>query len=723
MTTMASGRSNRTQPNPHLDPQRERQSTFSETLRNLPKFSDDTPSPRSSVISFPHSSSSTGRRFSLFKTSKSARPSTSASVIGSSPTSGYSENSSSKAVFVSSIINGMYGRPEKLKVPSNTSSGSSDLYSRPMKGQHEASSSKLDVHRGSSDSLSQPSLKKVPSSPRNWIASAAMSVKSGRSSSNRSTGSAEFRAGSSEMSSESQASSSTTSSPPSVRIVGRGGSGSRLRLASISTNDLHSPILRSDQPPPPRPAGRGGFASRPKPLEPIPDPSEEIVKQRAAATQPPVQPTRFVRPVGRGGAGSRPKTAGDSSTSVSLLRIISMRKTKSSKNLKGKGKDPSEVRRAIHPIPPSLSYQITNANASSSTLSTIHFEGETGSPEVPFFPQGSLPRSSPSDETSTSQEFPTASSSTYENTPSTSRTTLDDLDVDGESDFEQQRNAHRERSRNKLERTLGDLPRNNTFAFPHNPPSSKPKEQLPKLLIDPNPPSTKDKGSKIFRRSSLSVSSLGSMFSRNSAKTGQVSESSHSQHTLSTLTDDLHQFGLEDDLSDSWGEVNRNSTYSSVAGSPIVFSPPSPIPVKRSASPHPPLSSPDTPTVSVPRPLPVPPVLLPKQLEVVAPKTQEGEDQFFVAPSPTLGRSFSYSRHRRSIRVPTHTASASLHTDIRLDSNGVALRSNWIVPPSADDPKDVAFSVREVPDIASQAWSGEWNTNLPEVIKSLRTLR
>ncbi|KAJ3488217.1 hypothetical protein NLJ89_g11639 [Agrocybe chaxingu] len=152
-----------------------------------------------------------------------------------------------------------------------------------------------------------------------------------------------------------------------------------------------------------RVVGRGGSGSRPRTVAPQPGNAESPPRQEAPA---------FYRPTGRGGLGSRQRPINPTPPLLSLLPLRKKHKGKEKANGLG-----------IHPIPPHLAYEITNDDTSS-TLSSLHFTGETGEPAPKFFP------SSPSLKTFGSDvDTPpfSATSSTFESVSSIPSETDSDL--------------------------------------------------------------------------------------------------------------------------------------------------------------------------------------------------------------------------------------------------------------------------------------------------------
>ncbi|PPQ72159.1 hypothetical protein CVT25_008684 [Psilocybe cyanescens] len=486
-----------------------------------------------------------------------------------------------------------------------------------------------------------------------------LSVSSGESSGSR---------GSNNSSSDSQQSGST------LRVVGRGGSGSRLRQFDPKIQKPDPNIVRQEHRPPlVRHSGRGGLGSRPKPLAAPLVPPKDTPTPKPPGAETPI----LIRPSGRGGLASRPKPPG--SASPSLLKLLSKRKVRVNK---GKEKAPEE-RRAIHPIPPNQTYSISNA--SSSTLSTIHFIGEAGEPSIPFFPNDQSLDSNHSD----AEKSNTSPSSMFSSDQSSSRTTiLSDQPEDNDEHPNESRPTtpvdHRQRNISKLTRTLGDLPDDVLF------------KDITSRRPTGASPSRKNKNAKAFRRSGISMTSLGSMFSRSGGR-------ARDSIATSTMTDDLHQFDLADDLSESWGNMNESS--SSICRpppSPIVFSPPSPLAGPNPKGPSVPNSSGLSGDASV--------------------AEQSTESDTLSCASSTLSRSTSFSiasSQRPSITSHNRSTSTSILSEGRLENN----RSIWLIPiKDDDDDLEVGHIHRVNITDRPQNWSGEWNNDLHQVIKSLRLL-
>ncbi|PPQ98094.1 hypothetical protein CVT26_003264 [Gymnopilus dilepis] len=498
------------------------------------------------------------------------------------------------------------------------------------------------------------------------------------------SGGTESEASSSNFSGGSSSSSSSTST---LRMVGRGGSGSRLRIVTSAPDNLDPARLRQERPPIIRPAGRGGLGSRPKPLGASPLPPRDAVQPQVA--QEPV----LVRPIGRGGLGSRQKPLKSPPT---LTAIWNKRSTKSLK-----GKEKTTETRFIHPIPPHESWRISGGTTS--TLSSIHFVGEADHPAYvsPFSPVDQARRSAESNSNSRPRSLsdPSLSSFTFPQSQSTSSTVDDGVcdDYTDDNDTEElERPDHRQKSFNKLTRTLGDIPPTVFDTMNGGRSLGADHQTTPKLFLD-RPVAKTDKSAKVGRRSSLSVTSLSSFFARPSSRRR---DSVASHHSASTITDDVHRFPIEDDSLDQWGSTSdfiADSRRTPSPDSPIMFAPPSPAPGLNSASSG-------------------------RDLDAPAEPEQEDSEDAPYTPSPTLSRSFSYtplSRRRSATASHNHSASASLLT---FRSESPAFTTNWMIPPSSDD-EEVVFAVTHHIPEKPQVWTGEWNGDLQDVIKSLRALR
>jgi len=234
-----------------------------------------------------------------------------------------------------------------------------------------------------------------------------------------------------------------------VRIIGRGGSGSQLRVVALEPEALQLELHRE-------------------------------------------QPASLSLSTGYGGGRSRQRFV---SATPTLLSIPRRQKRQAGKK-----------RRSTysHPISPQASlpsYQTTNQSAS--PLSAIQSDRQTGPPR-PFFPLDVEHNSS--DNTSlppaSTFDFAVRDACSIFQTPST-----EDFNLDEESQCPMLEH-HRKRSINKLARTLGDLPPNNLYNLIPRGQLGK-REFLPNLIIDDKP--TK-KDQNVFRRARHSLSSLNLVF-------------------------------------------------------------------------------------------------------------------------------------------------------------------------------------------------------------------
>ena len=449
-----------------------------------------------------------------------------------------------------------------------------------------------------------------------------------------------------------------------VRIVGRGGSGSRLRMVTSvpETLEINPPIHR-EQPALLSIVGRGGSGSRLRVVTPTP---ETVDGNPPLHWEPPASLPRLIHH-GAGGGRSRQKPVTPAPVLLSRLR---RRKQKAGQgpNSKGKARE--------HPISPYLSYQITNE--SRSTLSTIHFAGETSTPPPSFFPLNESIEHIGPDKISLPVSLSTSTfDSTAEDAPlDARRPSTEDFDLDeSRSPSPEER---RKQSMDKITRTLGNLPHNGIS--PGDLPGKK--EFTPNPCIDDEP--TKKDPKKVFGRANLSFQSMSSVFVLSPVRRRRDSINSH--HSLSTMTDDLHQLNLVDDFSDS------SSAYN-LPRSPICFSSPPPTTI------HPPNAATSN------------------------PYGMEVEQEILSASSSALSRSHSHSHapRRRSELFSNHSHSASTSLSPHEHSTTCA-SSPWIYPPS-DHREEAKFSTASVTAGGPQSWTGEWNADIDVVIKALRALR
>jgi len=450
-----------------------------------------------------------------------------------------------------------------------------------------------------------------------------------------------------------------------------------------------------------RVVGRGGTGSRPRTVKP---PESVEIKP----TSPPEKPA-FHRPMGRGGMGSR-KKSGDQQSPPSPALLTLIRKAAKKKDVKGKSRTGGAL---VHPIPPNLAYEIMNG--SSSTLGSLHFTGELGGPPPNFFPSSKSVRS----DGSSLSPPPSATSSNFSPPPSATSQTFSDIGDDASySDSLGPEQRQRSRNMSKLSRTLGDIP----SMYDRSTLDPSARRGIPAFLVE-DLDGEQAQTSKVSRRSSLiSMSSLGSIFARPTPRS-RARDSTASHTSMSTLpSDDLHRLDLGDALSDSWGE--RDSVYRSESPeSPIIFSLPSPVPA---ADPD---SNASTPSLANDSPSPTTPMTLITLVE-------EPED---LATSPTLEPSLSRTRslsHDRShSRGHSYSTSGLTDEDLKrstspseafvVTSAAMANRPDWLIPPEQDGvQEDPAFAFRgQLPVKQSPAWTGEWNTDMRDVIRALRDLR
>lgn len=252
------------------------------------------------------------------------------------------------------------------------------------------------------------------------------------------------------------------------------------------------------------------------------------------------------------------------------------------------------------------------------------------------------------------------------------------------SESEQPTRHTSQRSRgsiNKVSRTLGFPEITFATEFGEVPLSASYDSYNPFDSLDLYPV-RKQPSVKLSRRLSLTLSNLTAIptFFRPSSTTQPTSPPSPSRTSLSTLdANDVHQFGLADDLSDSWGKIPESLTNSSdLQISPITFHTPTHV--------LPPSSSGDM-KLNIPG-------------EVSPP-----------FPTLTSGRSQSHS----SLRRVAGTAPRP-HTpfDERTNPPAQAIRSGPHLTPYMDS----------MPQVASKTANGEWNQDdLQDVIKKLRYLK
>ena len=176
----------------------------------------------------------------------------------------------------------------------------------------------------------------------------------------------------------------------------------------------------------------------------------------------------------------------------------------------------------------------------------------------------------------------------------------------------------------------------------------------------------------MFRRASISMTSIFSRPARRRDSIGVDSE-----NTLDTITDDLHQLGLQDDaISDL--NSSRISTSDSPR-SPILFSPPSPTQQPKRALPS------------------------------------AGDDSELFVPVSAL----PLPHHMKHTRSLSSTLSSGAFADSDQDFIAPA---NWLFPPT-DDGHDFKMTVTRNLVEKPAPWTGEWNTDMYDVIRALRELR
>lgn len=560
------------------------------------------------------------------------------------------------------------------------------------------------------------------------------------------------------------------------RVVGRGGSGSRPRVvvAEDQMPTFEVPTrkgsLSPEQQPVLRPSGRGGLASRPQPLAPQPPTTlPKSIVSNGIGLPPTVEPV-FIRPGGRGGAGSRgiigakKSSVGANSTpskSTSLLARLQKRKLKSQLQREQqllKGKSPA-VNYGVHPVRDSMADRIVNSSASS--LSTIQFSGDP-QPRPHFFPDEAsthtqsvrshitLTSLAPEDmswtptNTFSSSNSDCLSSTSMNDTPD-DESHLDAYYIEDDEQLQETRPTtptyHHQRTLNKLTRTLGEVP----STILHGPP----EHTRPKLAVTTAITTSPSRSGKIksARRASISLS-VSSIFMR--PRRGSTASDS----TEASAPHDLHLSShsrWSDAISESRG-IARDS-YSTSPGSPMIFSAPSPTTFQRQRQSQ--LSSPPTLVLEVDTDEGNKQDVAEVAEDLVAPSGEASKSEscetISPLPSPVLSRSQSVTLNsasrRQSTWLPSHAQSASMSlldagASSMLDEpqgrdQGLPLKSHpeWLFPPedpSGDPERGVtAFSAmlrrqrhetRIVGGSLEQGWTGEWNSDLQDVIRSLRNL-
>ncbi|KAG6917265.1 hypothetical protein DXG01_003212 [Tephrocybe rancida] len=271
-------------------------------------------------------------------------------------------------------------------------------------------------------------------------------------------------------------------------------------------------------------------------------------------------------------------------------------------------------------------------------------------------------------------------------------------------DFPTNPKPPRRKSSNKLARTLGVLPDGS---------KSAPRKSEKILGAEASGSSRQDVTSL---KKSLSLStSFATIPAILEPPSLPQPRKSRSRVSLSTLnTDDVHRFGLTDDLSENWGDIQSGSPasiYSSYSPiSPITFNPPTPITTK------PPRRLPsadnvkleDVTTPSSPRPY----------LDATLSRARS---MSFGPLRPKMGRlAHLGSTVEPETRRP-HTASSA--------SSRVPFKAGWLesTPAVLEEEASKARSfVVDHPEYIDEYrnWSGQWNQdNVQDVIKLLRTLK
>ncbi|KAF5311859.1 hypothetical protein D9619_003772 [Psilocybe cf. subviscida] len=683
---------------------------------------------------------------------------------------------------VDGITNGRYQHPTILstpKVPFLNRKLDRSRSHRPTPGTHEG------MRTGSVISSSSPYQMGTTGAraSKSWtktLRARAVSSKSGSAYSQEELPAESSLPGPSTQGTRARSDDSLESGVNNQRVVGRGGSGSRPRVVvaedQMPTFDIptRKGSLSLEQQPVLRPSGRGGFASRPQPLAPPPPPVlpksplssdfnniEPPALKDFVPHQLPAEPV-FVRPGGRGGAGSRakinaksngkPPLGANSSTpkSTSLLARLQKRKIKSQlqrEQQQQKGKSP-EVNYGVHPVRESMAYRIVNG--SSTTLSTIQFNSDP-QPRLPLFPDEesvhndsirshiTLTSLGPEDmswtptNTFSSSNSDCISSTSMNETPD-DESQLDAYYIEGDEELQETRPTtptyHHQRTLDKLTRTLGETPTIHRGPQP---------ESRPQLAVKTTIATSPSRNVKIRgpRRASISLS-VSSIFMR--PRRGSTT----SESTVASASDDLHlsnRSSQPDSLSAS-RDLARDS-YSSAPGSPMIFSTPSPTSLQGR-----------------------------RQSLLTSPRMQGLEEDMYEGTegdagdeesvklteeipnsdsceaSPVLSRSQSVTLNSASRRQSTwrasHAQSASMSV---LDAGSTSMldeppgplapksHPNWLFPPEddSDDPDrpTTAFSAilrrqRHETTIMvanhEQGWTGEWNSDLQDVIRSLRSL-
>ncbi|KAF8798413.1 hypothetical protein BYT27DRAFT_7264978 [Phlegmacium glaucopus] len=404
----------------------------------------------------------------------------------------------------------------------------------------------------------------------------------------------------SQVSTKDQSSLSLSDNSSQYRVVGRGGSGSRLRQQAASSNSA------------------GSESNVPRPSQP-PKPG-------------------FHRPTGRGGAGSSSKTVVASNPPTSLLDFL-------------RGHKPSQTQRTERRknLPPSIRAQ--SPAAPSFTISN-HSRDYLDD-------NGIYPLISPTSEG--------VSLSNLRDSESDNNSVLAISYIEEEEIYPITK-EQRQRNIDKLARTLGALPS----------PLMEGRQSSPVSNYSPitfsNPFSRND--SKTLLTAPLDDKFKGQRSSRRHFR-------SSDDLSQSDLADDSYSFSLEDDAPHS----------------PITFAPLSPTKAK---------------------PLPLP--LSDDDSGLSTPTSTGGRNSASLTelslPSPTVTH----------IHVPEHLTPRSVSPPYEEDppqspTDGITVKSNWLVPLSKNNDEIVISAKRTTGRSKPRSWTGEWNTNMQDVIRSLRELR
>ncbi|KAF8999643.1 hypothetical protein BDQ17DRAFT_1427664 [Cyathus striatus] len=503
-----------------------------------------------------------------------------------------------------------------------------------------------------------------------------------------------------------------------LRVVGRGGSGSRPRVTtgasepagktSISSMgshpQSHSSLDIERQPSSQsgnsasgiRVVGRGGTGSRPRRLAPDSEEVDTSLLNKLVAQE---LPPKTYRVSGRGGVGSRPRPVKPKSKFETKSNPGSMLKFKP--KWKGKAKAPSLKSLPVYDI--RATRRSTDSNTS---VSTIHF-AENGSRPQSMAPTSVASSIKDGSSVPSTPGF-TSVSSTIEDLPLTPLTPAGSIasDVsDSQLSVELTPPSIRAKRRlDKLTKTLGDLPPNDALYDSLLLQERQSKfDKLPPIKTDSLPSNI----AAIKSRRRTSFNSFSSFLLNNRRQSGQ---------SVSTITDDVHHFPFMDDLSDGWGEIRDRSTRASMrsdmssdVASPIIFAPPTPtsVPVKRRSASPVSVSSEPLPTTPTPE----------DDCE-----DEDASEYISSLPTPTLGRSHSFSHTSRMRGERTHGHSVSVsqrRPDTPFSLDHLPAKANWLNPP----PEEETIVIARSSTVPQQRWEGQWNGDLQEVIRSLRNLR